>query len=420
MVDQPHPALGPLREVSFFWLWLGQSLSAVGDGIFYLALPVFLLQGSRPSTDFGFVLAAQSLALTIFVLVGGLIADRFRRTVLMAIADVLRAGAVAALMLVPHTAPLGILMAFTAVVGTGEAIFYPAYRALIPSLVPESQLQSANAVMTTSSRAARIIGPALGGIIVAVSGVAAAFAVDAATFLLSVSTLIGLSRSDPRRAQSAVATRVIHDALAGVRELRRRPWVAAIIGQGTLQVFLVHAPLAVLIPLYLRSQHELDYLGLMYSAQGVGAVAGAILAVKIRPKEPGTVALLVLLLDLLPLSAMLMHAPSASLAAAMAIGGVGGAVFSVFWATALQAAIPSEVMGRVASLDYLGQLGLDPAGVAVTPPLVRVIGFKAVAIVCAASLLVTTVLPFCVPGVRRLRGPGAALESEPVDGAKRR
>ncbi len=177
--------------------------------------------------------------------------------------------------------------------------------------------------------------------------------------------------------------------------------------------------LVVLLPIYLSAHGSLSQLGYAYSAQAVGAVAGGVAANKIRVKEPGTAALLALLTAAAPILSMLSGSALWVLLVAMGVAGIGGSVFGVIWTTAIQKAIPSEALARVASLDYLGQLGLDPVGLAATPFAVRRFGLEPVLVASGIGLVVTTILPFAVKGVRRFEDPRADPE-DAVDSARER
>lgn len=397
--------LQPLRHGLFNWYWIGQTLSAVGDGIFFATLSILILQRRDNPADLGLVLGAQSLAFAVSVLAGGVVADRFKRSNVMAAADLIRLVAVAGFMLPLIQAHLGLLVLCGVLMGCGQALFAPAQRALIPALVPNEVIQPANALITTSSRTAGIVGPAIGGVVVTALSVEWAFAIDLATFAVSVVTLLVVSRNLSSDTRSRPSTSFVDETLAGVRVVWQHRWVLAIIVQGAFQVLLVHAPLVVLLPIYLSAHGSLSQLGYAYSAQAVGAVVGGVAASKIRVKEPGTAALLALLTAAAPILSMLNGCPLWVLLVAMGVAGIGGSVFGVIWVTAIQRAIPSEALARVASLDYLGQLGLDPVGLAATPFAVRRFGLEPMLVASGIGLIVTTILPFAVKGVRRFEDP---------------
>jgi predicted MFS family arabinose efflux permease len=293
-------------------------------------------------------------------------------------------------------------MAITFLLGVGGAMFEPASRAVLPSLVPDTSLQAANGLNTVTNRTALIIGPPAGAFLVTVFSAEAAFAVDSVTFLISVLSLLSLRQRQHRRPAQPSGRSPLSEALDGIRTVRDQPWAAAIMLQGAVQVLLVHAPLTVLAPLVLRGRGELTAYGWLLSLQTVGAIVGAVLASRWQPKEPGSVALLAMLGGIPVLVGLIAGFSLPLLALLMIFYGAGGSLFAVLWASALQRRIPDSVLGRVVSLDYIGQLGLEPVGLAVTAPFVALAGVTTVIWVSITALLVTTTAPFAVPGVRQL------------------
>lgn len=401
-----------LRHTEFRKLWVSQALSAVGNGISPVALAVLVLGGGRPGTHLGLVLGAQSAGLIGFILVGGVLADRVRRTRLMAFSDIVRAVSAFSFALVPDHINLVVLVVLATSMGAGAAMFEPAHRALLPSLVPERDLEAANALNGVTARSAFIVGAPLAGLLVAVSSPHIAFAIDGLTFVISMIILLWIKiEPTPRLAGKSIAERgnsLLLQALEGIRIVRGRPWAAAVIAQGAIQVLLVHAPVIVLVPLVLRAQGALNAYGIVLAAQSVGSVLGALLAARWKPREPGTVALLGMLAGIPALFALFFGLSLPLLTVTLLVSASGGTLFAVLWTSALQRSIPNEVLARVVSLDYVGQLGLEPAGLALTAPAVAFVGLPTVIMTCAIALLVTTIVPFLVPGVRTFGGPAPA------------
>lgn len=145
----------------FRLLWIGQSVSSIGDMIFPVAVAVFVLDAGGGAGDVGLVLAARFAALVLFSLFGGVWADRLPRTRVMIGADLLRAVAVLGLALVPGTPAVAVLALLTFLVGGGEAFFRPAFGAILPTIVPVERLAVANSLSSTSMNFARVVGPGL-------------------------------------------------------------------------------------------------------------------------------------------------------------------------------------------------------------------------------------------------------------------
>jgi hypothetical protein len=173
---------------------------------------------------------------------------------------------------------LTVLTALTFLVGSGEAFFEPSYGALLPAVVPADLLTSANAVSSVSRRVASIAGPALAGIILVAAGSGAAFLLNGLTFAVNMVTLLLLR--EPARNRQAEPMSMLGEVVEGVQALRARPWVAAMIGVGTLQLFLVVAPETVLLPVVAR-----EHLGgnQAYALTLSAAAVGGLLGVAARP-----------------------------------------------------------------------------------------------------------------------------------------
>jgi DHA3 family tetracycline resistance protein-like MFS transporter len=399
----PVASRGPLRERDFRLLWSGQAISAVGDRIYPVAIALRVLEGGGSATDLGIVLGAFEVAFVAFLLAGGVVADRVRRTRLMVAADAVRALAVLGLALAPASVPVVGLAALALVMGAGQAFFIPANSALLPSVLRPEQLQAGNALNSAALRVAAILGPALGGGVIALAGVRGAFLIDAATFGVSMLTLLAIAEPGRVRGQRTSAVR---DALEGLRAVRERPWVLAVLVMATLHLMFAVAPVFVLLPVIARARlgGNAAY-SLMLVLFGVGALAGTLVATRWRPRRPGLVALL----GLLPWTGVLLALadPFARwwVGAWYLVGGFGVELFGILWVTALQREVPSELLARVTSLDYLVSLALMPVGYALAGPAADAFGPTAVLLVGAGVLVASTLAILPVPGVARFATP---------------
>ncbi|WP_051966788.1 MFS transporter [Kitasatospora mediocidica] len=403
--------LQPLRLPAFRRVWAGQALSAVGDGVFPVVLAAAILK-HHSASDLGLVLGAESLLLVAVALLGGVLADRVRRTRAMIAADLVRMAAVVGLALGAASAPLPAAVLLAMAMGLGSGLFRPASRALLPTLAPDL-LTQANALQSVTSRVAMIAGPALGGLFLAVASAEAAFWLDAVTFLASIVTLLGITDAKPARGQ---AEGIFAEAREGVRAVLDRPWVATIIGQGTVQLILAMAPSLVLLPIYLDAHGQLPAYGVMLGLQAGGSAVGGLLVGLRPPAKPGTVGVLGLGLLAFQLLCMLLTAPLPVLGAAMFLTGVGYALFGVLWASALQRCIPDELLGRVFAVEMLGTYALEPVGLALAPYAAHLLGLRTVLLTAIVVMAVTTVVPLLVPGVREFADPSGrdAAPAEPA------
>jgi MFS family permease len=394
---------GPLRERDFRLLWSGQAVSAVGDRIYPVAIALRVLEGGGSATDLGLVLGAFEVAFVVFVLAGGVVADRVRRTRVMIASDLVRGLAVLGLALAPGSLPVWGLATLSFVMGAGSAFFIPANSALLPSVLAAEQLQAGNALNSGALRVAAILGPALGGAVIAVAGVRGAFLVDAATFGVSMLSLLLIS--EPARVRGPRSS-AVRDALDGLRAVRDRPWVLAVLVMATLHLMFAVAPAFVLLPVIATSRlGGTAAYSLMLVLFGIGALAGTLVAARWRPRRPGLVALL----GLLPWTGVML-----ALANPFArwwvglwylVGGFGVELYGVMWITALQRDVPAELLARVTSLDYLGSLALMPVGYALAGPAADAFGPATVLWVGAGVLVASTLAVLPVPGVAAFATP---------------
>jgi MFS family permease len=406
---------GALRHRPFRLLFGGQAVSAVGDRLVPVALAFAVLDLTGSVRDLGLVLAASTVPLVVFALFGGVWADRLPRQRLMLVSDVVRGcsqGATAAL-LIAHVATLGELIALQALYGTAEAFFEPAAYAVRPQTVPEDSIQVANALMGLTTNAADVAGPALAGVLVVTAGAGWALAVDAATFAVSAAFLARLRLPSV----AAPPTGIWRDLRAGWQAFRSRTWLWASVLFFTCWTAFVFSPLQVL-----GAQVSRLYLGgasawaAINTVIGAGAVAGAVLSMRWRPRHPLRVSFLLAAVSTPSLAVTIgLHAPLALILPAALLEGVTISVFNTMWFTAQQRSIPAAEQSRVTSWDLLGTIAMRPVGLALAGPLAAGWGLSTTLYAAAVLDVVLTVAVLAVPSVRNLPSAGTAeLAPEPA------
>jgi len=392
----------------FRLLWAGQTISSIGDQIFPIAVALKVVHAGGSEGDLGLVLLGRSLGMVLFLVVGGVYADRVSRTRVMIGSDAFRAVAVLALAFSPDHVPIGILTLSTFVVGGGEAFFRPAYGAILPSVVPGERLAQANAYTSVSQKTSLILGPALGGVLVAVSGPSGALVVDALTFAVSILTLLRIA--EPPLPFRDVRTSPLHEAREGIKAVRERPWIAAVLVMTAFQLMIAVAPLIVLQPFIARERLGGDRAyGALLVIVAAGGLCGALPAARFKPRLPGLWGLL----GLLPYAAFILglaYSHSFVVVAGLAfVAGVGFEPFLIWWSSAIQRDVPPELLARVISLDWLVSIGLLPLGLALAGPAAHAFGRETVLVVAAGTMVVTTLAILPVPGVREFRTVSARL-----------
>lgn len=406
----------PLRHREFRLLFLGQAPSVVGDRMTLVALAIFVTQLTHSAADLGIVLAAQSLPLVALLPVGGVLSDRFPRHRVMMLSDLSRAllqGLLAALILAGR-ARVWEIAVLQALYGAATAFFQPAYSGLLPQTVPEVMIGDARALTESAGNLARLVGPAIGTVLILGVGAGEAFVADAGSFLLSALFLIRMS---PRaRGAQVPVSRPLEQLREGWREVRARSWVWATILAFTGYVFLGYAMWNALAPgLSRRLYGAVSVFGWLETLAGVGAVAGALLAFAWRPRRPLRTGLALFMSWPLAAMSFVLAAPLPIVAGLVILANGAFALLMIWWETALAHHIPPHALSRVSAWDWMGSLALLPLGYALAGPLAAALGARWVlggGSVAALGLLMCALLP---RQTRELRAsPGSSALSAPV------
>jgi MFS family permease len=411
-----------LRHRDFRYLWLAQSASGLGDAIVTVAIALYVIDLTGSATDLGLVLAAHAIPLVAFVMIGGVWADRLPRHRLMIVTDLARFGLHGLLALLIFTGAVEIwqIVVIEIVFGIAEAFFRPAASGLLPQTVPEEDIQEANAVTTMFMSFAEFAGPALAAALVVGVGAGAAFAIDAATFLLSAAFL---SRVHPRQrgadAEAAMDS-VWVELRQGYREVRSRAWVWVTLASFSVALFVALAPWYVLGPVIGKQQYgDVGVYGAVAAAFGAGLVIGSLIGVGWKPRYPLRLGM-IFLLAWPP--AMMLYGAGVTLVLAipaLVLAGIGIALFEVWWLTALADRIPPSRLSRVTSYDWMVSLGLLPLGYLLAGPLAGAFGTVEVFLAgCLLALLATAAA--LIPRETRMLtsrpGREAALSERPAPG----
>jgi MFS family permease len=406
--------LGPLSEPQFRLLWIGQSASAVGDGLTFLAIAFAVLHIGGKATDLGLVFAAFFTAYISFVLVGGVWADRLPRQLVMVAADVVRGvvQVIIGLLLLSGTAQVWQVAIGVAVYGAASAFFQPASTGLVPQTVSPGRLQQANALMSISRNGASILGPPISGLIVAFAGTGAVFLIDAATFGISAISLLLLRPVE--RASPAERRPFLAELAGGWREVLARPWIAA-----ALVAFGVSnasgAAFVILGPVIAETKlGGAAAWGLILTGGAIGGVLGGLLALRVRPRRPLLVGFAAMSLFALQPLSLIGPAPVLLIAGAFLLGFGAGDLTNTWWFTMLQQHVPEHARSRVSSYDWLVSFIFQPLGFLTVGPLSQAIGPTATLVGAAAVILITDITVTSLPSIRSVTW---VTEESPVSSA---
>ncbi len=376
-----------LTHRSFALLWSGQTISRLGDSVFQIALAWWVLEKTGSAAAMGMVLTFTSVPLLLFTLLGGVAVDRFPRARLMLLSDLLRGLAV----LVIAVLALGqwleswhvFLISF--VFGLVDAVFQPAYAAIVPELMPGERLPSANSLTSISRELGGVLGPALGAAIVALGGTPLAFLLDAISFFVSAACLLPLAQCAAAPISGSVTPNVLMSLREGLGTVLGSTWLWLTLLLTAFSVVAISGPASTALPLLVKEHLHADVttLGLIFSLTAVGSVLGALsLGRATRLRHRGIALYSGEILAALTNVVFGLPVPLGAVYAAALVRGFCFSMNDLIWVNTLQELVPRERLGRVSSIDLLGTWAFVPVGFALAgwaadqfgPPRVFVVG----------------------------------------------
>jgi MFS family permease len=393
--------LEPLRIRDFALLWAGMSVSLVGDAIFLVALAWQVYELSNDPSALGWILAAYVTPMVVFLVVGGVLTDRVERRKMMIAADAIRAVAigVAGALAVAGTLELWQLAVCAAAVGVGDALFAPAFGSIVPEIVPRESLAQANALDQFVRPIATVLGPAIAGLLIAVSGAGAALLVDAATFGASTGAALLLTPRPFERQPGRSAWRDVREGFAFVRA---RTWLWATLAiAGLLNI----APAArnVLLPFVVKNDLHASAaaLGAVYSATGVGALVSALVfGQRGLPRRFVVVMYVGWAAATFVIAGFGLATGVWQMVVLGFVAGLGLALGQAIWGTMMHRLVPRELLGRVTSLDWLLSTSLMPVSMIAVGFLGDGIGARTTLVLAGVIGGTLTLLALLTPGLR--------------------
>ncbi len=410
--------LVPFKIRDFALLWTAMTVSLLGDGIYFVAIAWQVYELSDAPTALSVVGVAWTLPNVLLILVGGVLSDRFDRRSLMIVSDVVRGlaiGSIAVLSLA-GTLELWHLLVLVAFYGAGEALFAPAFQAIVPDIVPTEHLVQANSLdMLMRPLGAQLVGPALGGLLVAAFGTGTAFAIDAATFGISAVCLLLMRRrplplrEDPMSVRGAFA-----DIAEGFRFARSERWLWTSLLAAALSLLLFFGPAQVLLPFVIKN--DLDggsgAYGLALAFVGVGSVAAAlVMGQRPLPRRPIAVMYGAWVVAMVCVGLWGLTQEVWQIFVISILRGAGISVGLVVWMTLIHTRIPRHLLGRVSSVDWMLSMSLIPVSFAATGPVAEAFGARETLV--AAGFLGAAVIglsPFVFGLLREERRLGGAYD----------
>jgi MFS family permease len=403
-----------LRERDYRLLFGATLTTSLGDAVGTIAL-AFAVLDVAGATSLGVVLGARQAASAAVLLFGGVLSDRARRNLVLVGASLVQGAAQGgiAVAVLTSSATVPLFVALGVLWGLGDGLVLPAETGLVPQTVSAQRLQQANALQGLSRSGVRVVGPALGGVLVVALNPGWALAADSASFFLCAALLARMRI--PTRGGGG-RDRFLAELRAGWREFTARTWLwSTVLIFGLGNVFFMF--LQVLGPAIAK-----DRLGgagawaAILTAGGVGAIAGGVAALRHRPGKPLVACVLWPLTILAEFAALAAGAPTWLIAAAAFAGGFGLANHVALWFTVFQREVPEHAQSRVSSYDAFGSFVLNPLGAAIAGPLAAALGISAALWLAAAAILISNMTMLLIPAVWNIQAGPDLPSPEPVVG----
>jgi MFS family permease len=414
-------ALAPLRLSAFRLLLTGRTISALGNAFAPIALAFAVLDLTGSPGDLGLVVGVRTLANVLFLLFGGVLADRLPKHLLMvgsSLAAAVTQGAIATLVLT-HVATVPLLIALSAVNGMAGALALPASASIVPQLVPADLRQRANALNRLSLNSAAIIGAPLGGVVVATVGPGWGIAFDAVTFVLAA-ICFALLRvpapvADSPPAAPPARSNIFADLRTGWSEFIARTWLWVVVAGFCVVNASLSGGLSVLGPVVADDTIGREAWGLVLAADTAGMIVGAIVALRIRVRRLLLLGVACTAFELLPMLALGVTPHLGGLVAAGFVAGLAIEQFGVAWETTMQEHVPADKLARVYSYDMLGSFLAIPAGQVIAGPLAQSVGVEPTLIGAAVLIGVAVLGMLSSRDVRHLRHRPASAAQRPME-----
>ncbi|GAA3679611.1 tetracycline efflux MFS transporter Tet(V) [Arthrobacter ginkgonis] len=386
-------ALLPFAHRDYRVLAVALAISVFGQGLWAVAMVYQVKELGGGPLELSFVATATSVGMIVFVLAGGIAADRFscRRIILWVEAASLATAATTAVLAATGMIQLWHLAAAGFIIGAGAAFFYPAYSALLPRILPADHLLAANGVEGTMRPVLQMAaGPAAAGMIVASFSPAHAIAVMAGCHLAAVLVLNLLSNDahyDEHSEDGAKRPSVLADLREGFVYTLKTPWLLWTLLFAVVAVFAFIGPVEVLLPFAVEEQlgGDAGTFGLILASFGIGGAVGSFAVASMRlPRRYLTWMIMLWGFGGLPLAAVGWLFDFWSMTVVLFVIGATGGMGQVIWGTLLQRRVPQHMLGRISSLDFFVSLLLMPLSMAVAGPLGTVFPLWAIFLVAGA------------------------------------
>ncbi len=407
-MPQSSGSFAPLRHPNFRWYWTASTVNIAGNTMAGVALAFAVLSITDSASALGIVLAAETAPMAMFILFGGVIADRVPLTAVLRVGMFVLAasqGATAALV-ISGRAEIWMLACLAVVNGTASAITFPAFASIMPRLVPRELLQQANALQSFSRGALRVIGPTISALLVVGVGAGWGLAFDAATWFAAALILfkVRLPPRPPREEQTSPFT----ELRLGWDYVRHTTWLWVVVLAFTFLNVIHAGAWFTLGPARANATFGAAGWGLLLSAESLGLIATTVVLLRRPMRRPLFSGMIGVACLAIPITVLGLYPHVGLLAVCSFVAGAGMEVFGMGWNLAMQEHVPEDMLSRAFSYDMLGSVIAIPLGQLAFGPLGTAYGYQQVLVVSGIAYLVICLLTISSRSVRDLRRVPAA------------
>lgn len=395
--------LAAMQDRNFRWFFLARAITMIAGSMSSIALAFAVLEIDNDARSLSFVLAAFTVSNIVFVLFGGVVADRLPRALIIQacyVVDILSIGTIAALLFTGN-ATIPLLVMLSIVNGASTAFVLPAMQGIIPQLTTPEHLQQANAMLSFVRSAVTIGGPIIAGILVATAGPAWAMVVQAAGWVIAIPVLALVKLPPPSHAGG---TTMFHDLRVGWKEFWSRSWLWTIV-LAFMVMNAIHVGAWGVVGPYIAKNNDLLGItgwGWVVSAEGLGVLLMTLLLMWFPLRRPLRYGMIGMAAFAIPVTVLGLHPAVVLLAMAAFIAGAGAEIFSTGWNLAMMENIPGEKLSRVSSYDMLGSFVVMPIGTLIYGWLITHADPATVLIASGVVYAVIALITLLVPSVWRM------------------
>lgn len=395
-------SLAPLRSANFTWYFGSRLVNTLGGVMATIALTFAVLDLSDSPSALGAVLAAHTVPMIALLLWGGVLSDRFPRTVVLQLSNVASAvtQGLIAVLVITGTAELWMLVALSVVHGAVSAIAFPAMASMVAQLVPREQLQPANALLSLTRNGLTVIGPTVGALLVVTVGPGWALAFDAATWAIAALMLTRVTV--PPRAPSGESADTLRELREGWTFFWSTTWLWVVVLGFALLNMIHTGALYTLGPVIAQDTIGRQGWGLVLSAEALGLLTMTAVLLWLPLQRPLLWGMLAITLEAVPMVMLGLDPALAALMIAAFLGGAGIEVFSMGWNLAMMENIDERMLSRAFSYDALGSFVAMPVGQLAWGPLGAAFGMSRVLVVSGVVYVLVCLAVLCSRSVRTL------------------